>query len=345
MQTETVDRRDALRAIVATLVAAVLFEALTTAETQDKAVWAATPWRADPYHTALTVTQFVVPALAAVIAARLFVWRAPGAPDRARQMVHASATLVALVGVTLVVEWVAVIGGVSPSPWISLTWLLIGGLTLSCVVVGAVAWLLLRSRGAGGMSNRWQQDWLGDFALLCDRVPGLRGCVTATVADRVRRRAMTMFVVVSVLVGAAIAAAQAMGEQLTDPLLIAWYLVALAAATLAVCVICNAIAGFIARPPRSRSRRVVEASVVTGCGGFIAGIAFHAPLWQLVGTGPLTVPALTAVTLGTGLATCLITAALLATSLGRRIGGLLRRNAIGGPPPRTGGSTHPRRAG
>jgi hypothetical protein len=119
-----------------------------------------------------------------------------------------------------------------------------------------------------------------------------------------------VFLVLSVLAAAAITGAQAIGERLTDPLFIAWMLMAETAANLAFCVISNAVAGFIARPPRARPRRIAETSVVAGCIAILVAIAFHDALWSVLGTGPLTPPALAALTLGAGLATSLVAAAL-----------------------------------
>jgi hypothetical protein len=123
---------------------------------------------------------------------------------------------------------------------------------------------------------------------------------------------MTVFVTLSTLAAAALTGAQAIGERWTDPLLIAWFLVVAATSNLAFCVISNAVAGFIARPPRARPRRIAEASVVAGCVAISAATAFRDALWPVFGTDSLTsVPVLAAFTLGAGLVTSLVTAALL----------------------------------
>lgn len=305
-------------AIWASLATAGVFEALTVLELQDKTVWAASPWREDPYHTVVGLAESMVVVLAAAIAVRLLAWRAPGGRDRARQTMRAAGAVTAIIGLTLAFEWVAVIAGANSPAWKTWTWVLIGGLAVTSALAVAVTVSLVRNRRRLGASARWQHDWLGDAVLLCRSVPVLRGWVTPRTAAWVRRRAMTVFVVLSTLAGALFAGAQAIGEGWTDPLLIGWLLVAETGANLAFCVIGNAVAGFVARPPRTRVRRVAETSVVVGCLATLAAIAFHDTLWSVVATGPLTPPALAALTLGAGLAAALLSALSAALLPARR---------------------------
>ncbi|MCD9877971.1 hypothetical protein [Streptomyces guryensis] len=73
---------------------------------------------------------------------------------------------------------------------------------------------------------------------------------------------------------------------------------------LAFCVIRNGVAGFIARPPRTRHCRIAKASVVAGWIAISAATAFHDALWPVLGTGsPTAVPAVAALMLGAGLVT------------------------------------------
>jgi hypothetical protein len=127
---------------------------------------------------------------------------------------------------------------------------------------------------------------------------------------------MTVFVTLSTLTAATVTGSQAIGERWTDPLLIAWFLVVAATSHLAFCVISNAVAGFVARPPRTRARRAAEASVVAGCVAISAATAFRDALWPVFGTGsPTSVPALASLTLGAGAATSLVTAGFLLARL------------------------------
>ncbi|HEX3955022.1 MAG TPA: hypothetical protein VHZ03_00145 [Trebonia sp.] len=303
--------RASAAAVLASLGAAVVFEALTVPATQDTTVWAASPWKEDPYHTVVSLAQFAVPMLALVIALRLLAWRAPGGPDRAQQAVRAAGAMTALIELTLAFEWAAVIGRMRAWSWGPWTSVLVIGLVVASVLNVAVMALLVRCHRGRGSFGRWRHDWLGDVLFVCRRIPVLRRWASPDVAAWARRRAMTVFVVLSVLAGAVFTGFQAIGERWTDPLLIAWLLIVETTSNLAFCVISNGAAGFIARPPRTRLRRIAEASVVAGSLAILVVIAFHDALWQAFAAGPLTSEGLVALTLGAGLATSLVTAAVL----------------------------------
>ncbi|NUQ97382.1 MAG: hypothetical protein HOY79_12815 [Streptomyces sp.] len=320
------NRRAYPTAVWASLGAAGVFEALTVLETQDKTVRAASPWQDDPYDVMVSLARFTVPMLALVIALRLLVWLAPDGVDRARQTVRAAGAMVTLVGLTVVSEWAAVIARTpvsSSGAWASV---LIGGLVVNSVLTVAVAVLLVRGHRRHGSADPGRHDWLGDAVFLGRRIPVLRRWVGPDAAVWVRRRAMTVFVALSALAAAGLTSAQAIGERWTDPLLIAWFLVVAATSNLAFCVISNAVAGFVARPPRTRARRIAEVSAVAGCVAISVATAFRDALWPVFGTGSLTsVPALAALTLGAGLVTSLVTAALLLACLPYDASGSRRR--------------------
>jgi hypothetical protein len=307
----TESSRRASSVILASLGVAGLFEALTVSATQFRTVRVVSPWQDDPYNVVVSLAQFTVPMLALVIALRLLVWRAPGGPDRERQTLRAAATMTALVGLTLAVEWVAVIGGAHASSWDGRTSALIAGLAAASTATVVVTALLVRCRSRAPYA-RWRHDWLGDVVLVGGRIPVLRRWATPRAAAWVRRRAMTVFVALSVLAAVGIAGSLAVGERWTNPLLIAWALIVVTASDLAFCVIGNAVAGFVARPPRARARRVAETSVVASCVAIQVAVAFHDALGRAIGTGPPTsVPALAVLTLGPGLVTSLAAAGVL----------------------------------
>ncbi len=289
---------------------AVLFEALTVLETQDRAVRAASPWQDDPYDAAVSLAQFTVPMLALLISLRLLAWRSPGGPDRAQQMMRAVAAMTGLVGLTAVCEWAAVAAYVPPWSWNGRTGLLIVGLAVCSLLVAVVLTLLVRRRRPRGSSAGWRHDWLGDVVLVCERLPVLRHWATERTAAWVRGHAMSVFTVASVLAAGAVVGALAVGEQWANPLLIGWAVVAETAAFLAFCVISNVVAGLIARPIGSRARRVTETAVVSGGVAVQVAIAFRDVVWQLIRGGPLTsVPDLIGLTLGAGAATAILVAA------------------------------------
>jgi hypothetical protein len=308
MESAKNEARASTVAITAVLAVAGAFEAVTVPETQNRTLWAAGAWKEDPYHAVVSLAQLAVPALVLLIVVRLLAWRAPGGPDRTRQTLRAAGVTAAVIAFTLAVEWtaVAVNGGASRGPWAATETVALAVLSVLAPAVGA---LLVRSRRGRGTPVPQQHDGLGDLVFLCRRVPLLRRWATGRAADWARRRALTVFTGLSVLAAAAVAGAQAVGEHLTDPLLVGWFFLAMTAAGLVFCLIGNALAGFVARPARSRLRHVAEWSVLAGCLGVLMAVAFHDPLWSALASGPLTPRGLAALTLGAGAAASALTAA------------------------------------
>jgi hypothetical protein len=296
------------RTILTSLATAGLFEALTLVATQDKTVRAASPWQDDPYDAVVSLAVFTVPMLALAIAQRLPAWRAPGGPDRVQQLTRAAGVMIALVGLTAGFEWASVIGRVHASAWDTRTAVLIAGLVAVTALTVALAVPLVRGLGSPA---GWRHDWLGDVVLVWGKP--LR-VATPQAADWVRRHALAVFAALSLIAGAGMAGSLAVGESWTDPVLIGWAVAVLTTSYLAFCVISNALAGFIARPPRTPRRRAAETSVVAGGVGIQVAVAFRDVLWRALGLdGSLTsVPALVALTFGAGLLTAVVTAGLLA---------------------------------
>jgi len=303
----------AMRPVIpASLCTAVVFEALTVFATHDKTVRAASPWQDDPYDVLVSFAQFTVPMLALAIGLRLLAWRAPGGEDREQQTVRAAVAMTAIITLTLAFEWAALLDGAHEADRNAWTTVLIGGLVVTSALTVAVAVPLLRRLGR----RTWRDDWLGDVLYLCQRIPVLRRRATPELAAWVRRHAMGVFVTLSFLAAVGIIGALAVGEQWTDPLLIAWALAIETSSNLVFCVISNAVAGFIARPPRSRVRRRVETAVLVGCIAALVTTAFRDTIWGALGRGALTsVPTLAGLTIGTGVAIFLLT---LAVPVGRR---------------------------
>lgn len=271
----------ALRAILVSLGAAVLFEVLTVLETQNHAVRSVSPWRNDPYNTPVSLAQLTVPVLAVLIGLRLLAWRWPGRLDRAQQVVRAAAVMTALAALTAVCEWSAVAVRAEHASWNGRTDLLIAGLAADSLVIAAAAVLLARCRSHDASAG-WQHDWLGDIAQACGRVLVLRNWPAGRLADWMRAHAMAVFAAVSLLAAAVVTSGMAVGEGWRDPLLIAWSVVADTTAFLAFCIVSNAIACFIARRPRTLARRAAEVAAVSGGAAVLITIAFHDSLWHLI---------------------------------------------------------------
>ncbi|MGI5239928.1 hypothetical protein [Dactylosporangium sp. CA-139066] len=273
-------------AIVAALGSAVLFEALTVLATHDKSIRAVSPWQDDPYDVLVSFALFAVPMLAAAIA----LWRAPGAADRA------AAALTALVGLTVAAEWAAVAVRAHAEAWNRWTAVLVGGL--------AVQSLLTLTAGVRLWRHRSPHATTGDgLEYVAGRLVPPAGLAW------IRAHTSAVFVTLSLLAAAAMVGAQAVGEGWTDPLLIGWAFTVSATSNYAFCVVSNAVAGFITRPPITRAERIV----IAGTLGLLLTTAFRDPLWTAVTGGPVTtVPVLVTLTAGAGLAAAALTAAALA---------------------------------
>jgi hypothetical protein len=195
--------------------------------------------------------------------------------------------------------------------WTNWTAALIGGLAVVTALAVTVAVLLARARRAGMTGQEWEHDWLGDVVLLCARLPVVRRWATEPRAAWVRGHALIVFLALSALAGAAEITGMVIGEHWTDPLLIGWAIIVAGAGDLAFCVISNAVAGFIARPPRRRGQRVTETAVVAGCVAVLIAVAFRASIWCLGSRHPLdAVVPVVALTLGAGVAAAAITAVI-----------------------------------
>jgi hypothetical protein len=305
-------------AVAASLGAAAVFEVMTVLETQDQAVRAVSPWRDDPYNTAVSLAVFTVPALAVLIGLRLLAWRWPGGFDRGRQVVRAAAVMTALAGLTAACEWAAVAERAHRSSWSGRTGLLIAGLAAQTLLLAVAAGLLARRRQPRGAPVGWRHDWLADVTGACALIPVVRRWPARRAAAWVRAHAMGVFTAASLLAAAGVIGALAVGERWTSPLLIGWAVTAETAAFLAFCVISNAVACFIALPPRPPARRAAEAAVVLGGVAVQLAIAFHDPLWQLVRGRPLASASdLAVLTLVPGAAAALAAAAFLLWRLRR----------------------------
>jgi len=295
------------------LATAGLFEALTLVATQDKTVRAASPWQDDPYDAVVSLTQFAVPMLALAVGLRLLARRAaPESPDREQQIRRAVGAMIALVGLTAVFEWAAVAARAHAPGWNAWTAVLIAGLAVVSALTGTTVLLLVRRRAPRGSARRWRDDWLGDVVLVAQRIPGLRRWTGPALVAWVRRRALTVFVALSVLAAAAVVGVLAVGERWTDPLLIGWALLVATTSYIAFCLISNAVAGFIARPPRTRRRQVAERSLLAGCIAIQVVTAFRDAIWSPIAGAPVsTVATLAALTAGAGVLAAAITAGVL----------------------------------
>ncbi|GAA3299689.1 hypothetical protein GCM10020218_089950 [Dactylosporangium vinaceum] len=286
-----------LSALWAVAAIAAVFEVMALVVTQDAAVRATSPWQADPYAAVVSFALLAVPTLDLALIVRLPAWRAPGGADRAQQTARAAGALLAVIGCALAAGWAAVIvRGSAPAP-------LVAGLVVLSVLAAGGGAALWWQRAPRGPARGWRHDWLGDIPLLGRWFPGL--------APRVRAHATAVFAVLSLVAAAGVVGAQTVGDGWRDPVLIGWALVVETAVLFSCCVVANAVAGFVARPARSRAAGVTERAVVAFASGLAAMTALRDPLWTAVTGAPVTtVPTLVGLTVGAGLVAAAATAAV-----------------------------------
>lgn len=263
------------------LLTALIFEVATAIATQDKRIRAVSPWQDDPFNVGISVAIFTVPVLAVVIAARLLLWHQPGTDGRLRQLHRAVAVMIGIIGGTTVFEWVAVATGQHRGAWDGWTGLLGGALVVTTLLVTVTVVALVQSRRSVPGSGL-PIDWLDDAIALGKRLPLTHRVAKPVVAQWIRRRAMTVFVVSSLVAALGVIGALAISEGWTDPVLFGWAVAVEFCANLAFCLISNSIACFIARPARSAARRRFEAAVVVACLAVQGAVAFRDVVWRVV---------------------------------------------------------------
>jgi hypothetical protein len=272
-------RRSAASAIALALGNGVLFSAFAALSTQVKALQAATPWQDDPYHGMVSFAGFLVPALTFLTALRLVLWRRGAALPRFRvdQLLRAALVNVALVAGTVLTDWVAVALRADRPLWNSTTpWLIgvIGVLTVTSAGCGQT-WARARRALPDGPDDG---DWLDDLARLVNLVT-VRPLDLRRPIALLRRHIVAFATGFSLLAGIGVAGAQAVGEGVTDPVLISTYAVIGTGGFLAFCLVCDA-ALHIARPQRQVSTWWI--AVVAGCAGLPVSAVFRDGIWALL---------------------------------------------------------------
>ncbi|SEM62704.1 hypothetical protein [Streptacidiphilus jiangxiensis] len=306
------------------LAAAVLFTAFAEATSHIRTVRAGNPWQDDPYDAVVSFTLFLVPALAALAAARSVLLRRdePQPGFRIGQLLRAWGLSAALIAATALTDWTAVALRADRGHWNAVTPWIVASLTLPTAAAAVAGARVLRARrllppglrgpGRGAVAG----DWLDDLAPLARELaahlpaPWTRavdGAVTHrrfTSAVRFgRRHVVGLAGAAAGLGGALLAAAEAVGEGWTDPLL--WLTAAFvhAGGFFAFAMLCNATLSIAVprttgrthgparatrtgRAARAGRRAVTAAALAVPLSG-----ALRAPLRPLIGRID-TVPAL-----------------------------------------------------
>lgn len=268
-------RPAAARALWVSVAVASLFTVFAYASTQVHAVRAGSPWQNDPYDALVSLTEFLVPVLSALVVTRMWLCRRfePLPLFRVRQVLRAAQVATGLVAGTVAVDWVAAATGADQPLWDRGTpWLIATLVPLSGAVLAAFG--LQRSaihrlpRGARPPAG----DWLDDAAALAERLrtPRVAAWLRATrVLDHIRRHVLVVAAAISILASAAVTTALVVGEGGgLPPQLYLTMAVIYAAGLFAFCLIANrtlhlATARTVANPnPSAQGQRLSRAAYV-----------------------------------------------------------------------------------
>jgi hypothetical protein len=274
--------------VLAAVLLGVAFEIATLIATQVKAVRAHSPWTDDPYDVAVSIAQVVVPVLGVAIVLRLLAGTSVASVDRTRQLLRAALVLATVVDATLLSEAASLVAGHGSSDPTTVALVATLGVLglLAAVVTGALV-------GHGALTRvgrAWQDDWLTDGVTvlrpLLRPVPLLRHFDLDRLVIVIRRHSLGFFLIGSLAGAAVVIGALAVGEGWTDPSLITWAFLVETTSNLAVCLIGNAVAGFVARAPARHPR--AEVALLSGCVAVQVAVAFRDAIWGAIAGHPVT---------------------------------------------------------
>ncbi len=239
-------RPAAARALGVSLVVAALFTVWAYVGTQVQAVRAGSPWQDDPYDALVSLTEFLVPVLAALVLARMSLCRRfePLPLFRLRQLLRGAQVTTGLVAATVAVDWVAAAARADQSLWDRGTPLLIGTLVpLSGAVLTGYALQRAAIRQLPPDDRPSVGDWLDDAPALAERlrIPRVAGWLRATrLLDYLRGHVVLVAAATSGLASAAVTLGLVVGEGGGLPALLYLTLAVIYAAGLfAFCRIAN----------------------------------------------------------------------------------------------------------
>ncbi|WP_152627851.1 hypothetical protein [Streptacidiphilus neutrinimicus] len=327
------------RAVRDGLAAAVLFTAFAEATSHVRAVRVGSPWQDDPYDTVVSFTLFLIPALAALATARSVLLRRnePQPRRRISQLLRAWGLCAGLIATTALTDWTAVALRADRDLWSSMTPWVVASLMVPTTATAVAGARILRAHqllppgpgghGDGPVAGDWLDDLAPMFRALTMHLPApLTRAVDRVVTHQrfasavrfTRRHIVGLAGTAAVLGGALLAAAEAVGEGWTDPLL--WLTAAFvhAGGFFAFAMLCNTTLS-IAVPrangrPRGPARAAAHRAITAAALAVPLTGALRAPLRPLIGPTD-TVPALAELVL-TGAATAGALTFVVALALG-----------------------------
>ncbi|MDQ6933741.1 MAG: hypothetical protein M3130_00310 [Actinomycetota bacterium] len=287
-------RRTPAAAVVG-LLASALFTCFAVVTTQAKTIRAGSPWQDDPYDAIVSFTQFVVPALCVFIVLRALTGHgATRSAVRNAQLLRASALCAALVGMTVLADWAALLLRSDRPLWDHWTpWLVVALGVVSMAVVAHGVVLERAFRVTPWRAADLGEDWLADadrgLQRLGRRWPSLAPVSTPLASETtvrfIRRHLVPVALLLSLVAALGIVGALAVGEGWTNPWLIAWALFIETTSYFSFCMVANVLLVLVRRPPLSRSRRATELAVVSGCLAVGVAVALRDPLWRVLHRG------------------------------------------------------------
>ncbi len=238
-------------------VAFTVFAFLTT---QVREVRAQSPWQDDPYVTVASYTVFLVPTLVILILIRR--WRGP---RRTFQLLRATQLMTVLVAITVGTDAIAVAVKADHDRWgprtVGQVWML---LALAVATIVSLVLIAVALRGTEDEPG----DWLDDIPVF---------------PRFVRANLLLATTLLSLAGSIVVIGALAIGEGWTQPLMVAFFVVAYAAGLFAFCLIANSVMRVAASELR------LPAAVVGALLGIQAAIALRDSIWVVTGhDGPVT---------------------------------------------------------
>jgi hypothetical protein len=267
-------------ALWSALAGAAVFTVFAYVTTQVRAVRAGSPWQDDPYVGVVSFTEFLVPALAVLIAVRVLLHRRaePKPVFRTAQLLRAAFVCTLLVAATIAVDGLAAALRTDHPLWNDGTpWLVATLVPLAVLVAAALACEARAFRRLPPQDGHAPGgDWLDDLAVLAEtlavRLPpnGARLAVRFARGGAIefaREHIMAVALLASLAAGLAISVAQAVGEHWTSPVLFLTFVAIGTGGFFAFSMICNTVLRItVPRGPASigRVRRSARVALIAG---------------------------------------------------------------------------------
>ena len=288
------------RAVVATMVAAVVFTVVTDPTKQVKAIYDHAPWLNDPFDTVYSFAMFFVPLVALVCAVRVPACRKsePLPLGRVVGLLRGCQVAAAAMAVTLLTEWVSVAAGANRRQWNGITAFLVGSVALATALTGLAIYELVRAprpRRREPAGTAQTSDWLADMVTVAQREshwlrrlrpPAVRmlNWTDRRLLSLVRRRPLLAAAFASGAFAAAVGGAQAFREGYSSKVFLLFFAV-LGCGMFSFLAVAGWYVGFVrsVTPMRGAQRRALDGAV-TACACTVIALAFRGSLWWIVGS-------------------------------------------------------------